>query len=142
MPNSEKTASNRAQRIREARRSAGMSQEELARACGVTTSAVAQWESRSARIRTVPSTAHLLCISQATGRSVDWLSGLAPPRPAATPGPPPATTGQVLDAYQALVEAVGDRFPELEPQSRHQVALALFARAGGAIAAPTGPDPE
>lgn len=138
MPNSEKTASNRAQRIREARRSAGMSQEELARACGVTTSAVAQWESRSARIRTVPSTAHLLCISQATGRSVDWLSGYSDPSAALNPAAVPVAAHDVLDAYQALVQAVGERFPELGPQSRHQVALALFTRSESLVGTPAG----
>mgnify|MGYP002621841110 CR=1 FL=1 len=144
-PNSEKTGQNRARRIREARRQAGMTQEDLAEACGVTASAVAQWESARSETRTAPSTAHLLSISQATGRPVDWLSGFAPtpatiaiealagavPRLPAQPVDAGSPIGVEVDTYAAIAEAVASRFPGAAGEIQHRIAIEIYRTVAG-----------
>jgi transcriptional regulator with XRE-family HTH domain len=61
-----------AERIREARRSAGLTQLDLAQACGLTRGAVALWES-SGHAGTQPRTELLREIAKALGVPLDWL---------------------------------------------------------------------
>lgn len=67
-------------RVRVARRRAGVSQAGLAEMVGVTRSAVANWESSSAR--TYPSAQRLQRIAEETGVSYEWLAtGRGSPAP-------------------------------------------------------------
>jgi transcriptional regulator with XRE-family HTH domain len=58
-------------RVRHARRRAGLSQTVLAAQLGVVPSAVAQWEARNG---TTPTVAHLGSIASATGVAFEWLA--------------------------------------------------------------------
>lgn len=58
-------------RIRDARRRADMTQQELATYCGVSRAAVAQWEGGTTR----PSLAHLQRAAEGLGVWVSWLTG-------------------------------------------------------------------
>jgi len=58
-------------RSRQARRYAGLSQEQLASAIGVGRSAVANWEGRSGPL---PSMAHMLAHACATEVALEWLA--------------------------------------------------------------------
>jgi transcriptional regulator with XRE-family HTH domain len=58
-------------RVRHARRAAGLSQSGLAERLGVVPSAVAQWESPQG---TSPTVAHLAHIAQLTNVSFEWLA--------------------------------------------------------------------
>lgn len=58
-------------RIRTARRKAGLSQEALARRCGVARSAVSNWESPAGAH---PAASNLICIAEATGAAFEWLA--------------------------------------------------------------------
>lgn len=60
-----------AARIRQARRSAGLSQKTLSALLGVQRSAVANWEASGA---TLPSIHHLIAIAVHTEVSLDWLA--------------------------------------------------------------------
>lgn len=60
-----------AERIRQARKSAGLSQAKLAAGIGVDRSAVAQWERETA---SAPTVGHLAQIAVATGVSFEWLA--------------------------------------------------------------------
>lgn len=60
-----------ADRIKRARKGAGLSQAALAEKLGVDRSAVAQWERQSAASPTV---AHLTSVALATGVSFEWLA--------------------------------------------------------------------
>lgn len=67
-----------AERIRRARRLAGISQAELARRTHISPSAVAQWEQAKA---TIPSVNHLVEISKVASVSLEWLiTGEGKPR--------------------------------------------------------------
>jgi transcriptional regulator with XRE-family HTH domain len=60
-----------ADRIRHARRIAGMSQSAMAKAVGVVPSAVAQWEGSS---KTSPTVEHLMRIAQSCNVAFEWLA--------------------------------------------------------------------
>jgi transcriptional regulator with XRE-family HTH domain len=63
-------------RIAEARRSAGLTQEQLGERVGAVQTAVAKWEGGDNE----PSLAALTRIAAATGRPVEWIAfGVAPP---------------------------------------------------------------
>ena len=92
------------QRIVAARRARQMSQRALARALGVSPSAVNQWESGQTR----PGIAHLTDIAQCLTVSLDSLTGLTDWTPGAlpaptTPSPNPATelNGEAARAHTA-----------------------------------------
>ncbi len=61
------------QRIKAARLNARLTQQDLARTCGVSRAAVAQWETYRDERRTQPRHALLNVIANATGVSVGWL---------------------------------------------------------------------
>lgn len=89
------------QRIKDARRRAGMTQEALGRRCGVSRAAIAQWENGT----TQPSLAHLQRASDALGVWVSWITGegesegVGPTRDQALP--PRGRTVPVIDYVQA-----------------------------------------
>jgi transcriptional regulator with XRE-family HTH domain len=58
-------------RIRQARKSAGLSQSQLASKIGAHVTSVSDWE----RGRNAPSARHLLSIAQATGKSIEHFDG-------------------------------------------------------------------
>lgn len=61
------------QRLRQARKFADLTQQDLASRCGVTRGAVALWESAEPEHRTKPTTDHLIAISKATKAPLEWL---------------------------------------------------------------------
>jgi transcriptional regulator with XRE-family HTH domain len=61
------------QRVRAARKSAGLTQEELGQRIGVTRASVSQWEHHDAARRTVPRWEHIASVSAVTGAPQDWL---------------------------------------------------------------------
>lgn len=61
------------QRIRSARSAAGLRQQDVAEACGVTRVAVGHWESPDENRRTTPSAKHLRTLSDLTGAPLEWL---------------------------------------------------------------------
>ncbi len=80
-----------AERLKEQRKRAGLSQEELAELAGVSRQAVTKWESG----RAAPSTKHLFRLAEIFGTTVDLLLPGEPPAPE-TPGAPPC--GQEREA--------------------------------------------
>lgn len=60
-------------RIRQARRVADLTQMKLAQLCGVTRSAVAQWESPNRDVHVDPTPDRIALIAKHTGTSVNWL---------------------------------------------------------------------
>lgn len=63
------------EKIREARTRAGLTQAQVADACGISREAVSQWEARDEDKRTYPGRANLLRFAQLTGSSIGWLMG-------------------------------------------------------------------
>lgn len=61
------------QRIRQARRFADLTQEQLAIQCGVSRGAVALWEAAESEHRTKPTTDHLITLAKSTGVPLQWL---------------------------------------------------------------------
>lgn len=61
------------QRLRQARKYADLTQQDLAKHCGVTRGAVALWEAAEPEHRTKPTTDHLIVISKITGAPLEWL---------------------------------------------------------------------
>lgn len=61
------------QRLRAARRYADLAQKDIARAVGLTRSAVAQWEASEPEHRTKPSVDHLMIVSRVTKAPLEWL---------------------------------------------------------------------
>lgn len=61
------------QRLRQARRFADLTQQDLASKCGVSRGAVALWEAAEPEHRTKPSTGHLLKVAETTGAPIEWL---------------------------------------------------------------------
>lgn len=70
-----------AERIRRARRLAGLTQRAVAAALGVGRSAVAQWELEPG---TRPCEANLRALAALLGCSRDWLAGISEPQRAST----------------------------------------------------------
>ena len=88
------------QRLRQARKYADLTQQDLANRCGVTRGAVALWESAEIEHRTKPTTDHLIAVSKATKVPLEWLLNDASDvndvwrltgeyGPPTTPAPPP-----------------------------------------------------
>lgn len=61
------------ERLRAARRHADLTQREVAVACGLTRSAVAQWEASEPEQRTRPNSDHLIVFSRLTKAPLEWL---------------------------------------------------------------------
>ena len=61
------------QRLRQARKYADLTQQQLANECGVTRGAIALWESAEPEHRTKPTTEHLITLSKVTGAPLEWL---------------------------------------------------------------------
>jgi transcriptional regulator with XRE-family HTH domain len=61
------------QRLRAARKAAGLTQEELGRRIGVTRASVSQWEAPEKDKRTIPRWEHIASVSAVTGAPQDWL---------------------------------------------------------------------
>lgn len=61
------------QRLRQARRYAGITQQALAKQCGVSRAAVALWESAEPEHRTRPTSEHCVAIARACGVPIEWL---------------------------------------------------------------------
>lgn len=61
------------QRLRQARKYADLTQQDLADACSVTRGAVALWEAAEPEHRTKPTTDHLITVSKVTGVPLEWL---------------------------------------------------------------------
>ena len=112
-----------AERLKEQRKRAGLSQEELAELAGVSRQAVTKWESG----RAAPSTKHLFRLAEIFGTTVDLLLPGEPPAPE-TPGAPPC--GQER-------EAPGPAFRE---RAKRNLRCALAVAAGYRLRAE--PDPE
>ena len=80
------------QRIREARRRAGLTQQQLADQLAVTRSAVAQWEGRAG---VLPTQRNLMALADALNVGYEWLAmGHSLPQPAV--GEEPAIYGDPL----------------------------------------------
>ncbi|MBU2713161.1 helix-turn-helix transcriptional regulator [Zooshikella harenae] len=68
------------QTIKQARTEAGLTQQDLAEKCGVTTAAVSRWESPDEGTRTIPRLYHITEISSATGvPTIEFLKHLEDP---------------------------------------------------------------
>lgn len=116
------------QRLRTARRYADLTQTDLGRACGVSRSAVAFWESETAEQRTRPTLEHMVTISTSTGAPLEWLMNdasrledllhvaEAPARPAGAAQAAPVSPGRPAP-----------RSPDPLPELRHGDALFVFA---------------
>jgi len=61
------------QRLRQARKFADLTQQDLAKRCGVSRGAVALWEAAEPEHRTKPTTDHLIAVSKATRVPLEWL---------------------------------------------------------------------
>lgn len=61
------------QRLRQARKYAGLTQSDVAVACHVTRGAVALWEAVDPEHRTTPTTDHLVAFSKKAGVPLEWL---------------------------------------------------------------------
>ncbi len=61
------------QRLRQARRYADLTQQQLALSCEVSRGAVALWEAEEPEHRTKPTTDHLIAVSKVTGVPLEWL---------------------------------------------------------------------
>lgn len=61
------------ERLRQARRYADMTQNDLSKLCGVSRGAVALWEAADPEHRTKPTTDHLIEVAKATGVPLEWL---------------------------------------------------------------------
>lgn len=96
-------------RLRRARRRAGMSQAQLASRIGVHRSAVAQWESTHG---TVPSVRHLLEVAGVTGAGMEWLA-LGRGSPAWEQAEPAETADAAvpLDELESRVLELARRLP-------------------------------
>ena len=61
------------QRLRQARKFADLTQQDLADACSVTRGAVGQWEAAEIEHRTKPTTEHLITVARVTRVPLEWL---------------------------------------------------------------------
>src|SRR5690606_41159964 len=61
------------ERVRFVRSQAGLTQAQIAEACGITREAVSQWEAKDASKRTIPEIKNVRLLAQLTGASIDWL---------------------------------------------------------------------
>lgn len=61
------------QRLRQARRYADMTQQDLAERCEVTRGAVALWEASEPEHRTKPTTEHCITVAKTCGVPLEWL---------------------------------------------------------------------
>lgn len=112
------------EKIKEARTRAGLTQAQVADACGISREAVSQWEARDEAKRTHPGLENLLQFARLTGSSIGWLTGElneGSQEPlenhTSTPGTAPTLTPDeqaILDLWRALdsdgrraVQAVG-----------------------------------
>jgi transcriptional regulator with XRE-family HTH domain len=116
-------------RVRRARLKSGLTQAALARAVGVTASAVGQWEHPRG---TAPSYAHLIAIARATQVTVEWLID----RRAQKPRNPRATTAEepALSLSDFARDATEEQLLELVRRIRdadRKLLLALAERLAG-----------
>ncbi len=102
------------ERIREARRLTGMTQETLAAELGISRSAVAQWEMSEG---TAPSVENLIALARRSGLAFEYL---ATGRGEVSFGPPEAIT-EDLASYHPLSDQqrqLLDGFEQLRPRQR------------------------
>lgn len=111
------------ERIRAARQKAGLSQTELAKAIGVSASAVAQWESP---VGTQPSLDHLLYVAQTTRVSLDWLASGNGTRSPSKSKPSNEVPAVMLEVYARNVqeETLLERFRRV-PARRRELLMAI-----------------
>jgi SOS-response transcriptional repressor LexA len=145
-----------AKRIKAARKDAGLTQEQLAKACGVSRPAVAQWESMNVLARTAPRIEHARSIARVTGKDVGWflddtatphqrLLRMDAPDANVSPGPDIVGTIPLISWVQAGAFAevhdlyhVGDFEKEIQVTRRmSQHAFALRVQ-GDSMQAPDG----
>jgi len=80
-------------RLRRARKAKGLTQKQLAHACGVTKQSVSRWECGAKNMRSV----HLFCVARTLGYNSEWIAlGTGDPYP---------------DAARQAWDAVFDTFP-------------------------------
>ena len=61
------------ERIKETRKRAGLTQEDIAKKCGLSRNAVTLWESNDSERRTAPQIPQIRIICETTGAPVSWL---------------------------------------------------------------------
>jgi transcriptional regulator with XRE-family HTH domain len=111
-------------RIRTARHRADLSQTELAKALGVSASAVAQWEHPRG---TRPSLDNLIRVAEAAAVSFEWLAtGVAANRPRARQAGMMETPAVSLDVYARTLqeETLLDRFRDV-PARRQPLLITI-----------------
>lgn len=89
------------QRLRQARRFADLTQQDLANKCGISRGAVALWEASEPEHRTRPTTDHLIRVADVCNVPLEWLLNDA----------------SELDAIWRLQGEFGDRKPESRSRS-------------------------
>lgn len=105
-------------RLRQARKAAGLTQQDIATATGVSRGAVTQWEAVHPDTRTSPSLEQLATIAQITNTSVAYLAGEDPvERPAASDSLAEmlSTVRRAKNFWAAVEYEVVSSRPELEP---------------------------
>lgn len=154
------------QRLRQARKVADLTQQQLADACGVTRGAIALWEAAEPEHRTKPTTDHLLVLAKATGVPIEWLlndavdlndvwrltgefgaSAPAPKAPTLLPAPQPQPDvlpdlrqGEHLFLFAQTPEQVAAKLvqlAELPPDVRGHLVLIGVTAQVHAVATPT-----
>lgn len=141
------------ERLRAARRHADLTQREVAVACGLTRSAVAQWEAAESEQRTRPASDHLIIVSRLTKAPLDWLmndasrledlyklaaeydpSGgpVGPPQPAVPEVLPDVRQGEQVFCFATTPEQVRAKLAQLQNEpaklEKHLILVGVAAQ--------------
>lgn len=112
-------------RIRDARRRAGLTQQELGRRCGVSRAAIAQWENGT----TQPSLGHLQRAADALGVWVAWLTGDRDDAVASAQASPPPR-GRMVPVIDFVRAGAWDTVTDPYPPGRGMEALVTEGKVG------------
>ena len=118
------------QRLRAARQAAGITQQVVADACGVSRTAVALWTSQDPETRTNPSLAHMRSFAEITGVPLDWLlSDMSSPNEAFKFIAEAAEAGeQPTNGSAPKVRRANASTPDVLPDIRQNGRIFVFAK--------------